>query len=89
MDLNILDLFKTILEDKKNPAQMLLLVIEALTAMCAALSANPEHLGKFVDELYSIGLADMLSDLQLHKNDDVYEKARNLIFKYFEVETNI
>lgn len=89
MELEILSLFKDALQDINSSAQMQMLVLEALTAMCSALSHHPDHLDKFIDTLFNTGLISDIENLQNHKNNEVYEKAYNLIVTYLQTESYV
>lgn len=68
-----------------NDVDMLFLVLKALPHMLMC-GMDGESGNAVVRDFQALGGLDRLIKLQMHKNEDVYQKAIELLQKYFEVE---
>ena len=85
---NVLEVFKDCLGmdcDKK----ILVLVLEAIPNLIEksmVKKENGENQSYLMDYIYNCGMADRISELQRHPSDHVYEKSKQLLERYFDLE---
>ena len=85
---NIFMVFKEFLNKDKD-TKIIILILEAIPNMIdRSMEENPTEGGQshLIDVMYDCGIADIISDLQRHESDHVYDKALGILEKYFELE---
>lgn len=85
----ILTLLKDTLEVNQDHAEVLLLALQCLTFMCKAVSHDPDSLKQLTSKIYHSGIADLVEDLQGHKNDDIYKLAYHFITTFMPVDNQL
>jgi hypothetical protein len=85
---NIFGVFKEFLGMDKD-MKMIVLILEAIPNMLdkSMVQNSPEgNKSPLIDIMYDCGVADIISELQRHENDIVYEKSLIILENYFELE---
>lgn len=83
---DILTLFADGVANKETPSQVLLMIIEALSAMCSSLEFDPPNQNKLIDELFVREVIANVEKLQTHENDSVYQAAYTFITSFIPIE---
>ena len=75
---------------KDAPPTLLVILIEALDALCTTVGMHDEaFLKKLLDRLLELKILFEIEDLQNHKNDNVYQKAYRFVTTFADVQTNL
>jgi hypothetical protein len=85
---NIFSVFKSFLGLDQD-MKMVVLILEAIPNMLSrSIDDNsPKDIqSPLIDVMYDCGIADIISELQRHENDIVYEKSLHILETYFELE---
>ena len=85
---NIFGVFKEFISMDKD-TKMIILILEAIPNLLERSMVENESGVKqspLIDVMYDCGIADIISDLQRHESDHVYEKCLQILEKFFDLE---
>ena len=85
---NIFGVFKEFMNMDKD-TKMIILILEAIPNMLERSMVENENGVKssdLIDVMYDCGIADIISNLQRHESDHVYEKCILILEKFFDLE---